>query len=102
MDHNEPIHPELPGTAVPVRRDGFHLGRIPCCEVLQDEMDRNILVLNESAALIWRLSDGERNLAEIVEMISDSFAETSESVARDVNRALDTFRIYDLIDITGV
>lgn len=102
MASNEPIHPQLPGTAVPMRRDGYHLGRIPCCEVLQDEKNQNVLVLNETGALIWRLCDGDRNVAAMIQMIGDSFAEPLESVARDVNRALDTFRVYDLMDISGV
>lgn len=102
MENTEPIHPELPDSAIPVRREGFHLGRIPCCEVLQDENDQNHLVLNETGALIWRLSDGQRNVAEMIQMICDSFPEPRESVVRDVNRTLDTFRVHDLMDITGV
>jgi len=102
VDRSEPLHPELPGSAVPKRRDGYHLGRIPCCEVLQDDMDQNVLVLNETASLIWRLSDGERNLTDMIDLICDSFTEPREALTRDVNRALDTFRLYDLMDIYGV
>lgn len=93
------VHPELPETALPVRRDGYHLGKIPCCVVLQNESDQNILVLNETGALIWRLCNGDNNVGGIIDMICESYPLSRDAVARDVYRSLDTFRIYELMDI---
>ena len=99
--NSEPIHPALPAAAIPRRRDGYRLGKIPCCAVLQDENCQNILVLNDSGALIWRLCNGDIDVGGMIDMIDASFHDSRDSVARDVYRSLDTFRTYDLIEIDG-
>lgn len=97
----EAIHPELPETAVPMRREGYHLDKIPCCVVLQNESNQNVLVLNETGALIWRLCNGDISVGSMIDMVCEGYPVSRDDVVRDVNRSLDTFRIYELVDIKG-
>ena len=43
-----------------------------------------MIYLNESAAAIWRLCDGERTVAEIIEVLAASFPDVARSIGADV------------------
>ena len=42
------------------------------------------LHLNNSSAIIWKLCDGERTVAKIIEMIQEAFPEQSDQISDDV------------------
>lgn len=46
------------------------------------------LYLNESGALIWELCDGERSIAEVIEVLVDLYPDNREQIADDVRSLL--------------
>ena len=40
--------------------------------------------LNETGALIWELCDGTRTIAEIIELLSEQYPESSDQIETDV------------------
>lgn len=96
------IHPELPDTAIPSRRDGFHVSSVPCCKVLQDENNVNVLKLSDCSVLIWELCNGEISVGDMLSLLKESYPEAADEITRDVYRSLDTFKEYEVIDIAGV
>jgi len=67
-------------------------------DVLQAFLDNEILVyhpdgmtafaLNETAAVIWRLCNGERTVAEIVEVLQTAYPEAAATMSREVNEGV--------------
>ena len=59
-----------------------------------EEMDGQVLLyrvgahkavhLNDSAALIWKLCDGNRTLKDVIGVLSDTYPDMRESIAADV------------------
>lgn len=44
--------------------------------------------LNETAALVWRLCDGERTVGQIASLLAGAFPESASTVAKDVTTSL--------------
>jgi hypothetical protein len=60
------------------------LSRSAGTEVLLATADRDgVDVLSETAALVWRLLDAPRSLAEVVETLSEMYAAPADEIARD-------------------
>ncbi|MBI3796007.1 MAG: PqqD family peptide modification chaperone [Deltaproteobacteria bacterium] len=47
--------------------------------------------LNETAALIWRLCNGQRSVAEIKTLLQDAYPEMSDEIAQDLQTTLEQF-----------
>ena len=45
---------------------------------------------SSKTALVWRLCDGERSVAQIIAWLAGQFPERGDEVARDVQQAIDT------------
>jgi hypothetical protein len=56
------------------------------------------LVLNPTAGDVWRLLDGERDVSQIVELLSRAYAEDAETVRAGVEAALAQFRQHDVLE----
>ena len=52
--------------------------------VIYDSEHRQLLILNDFAAGIWLLIDGQRSVSDLGEVITDCGAADPETVARDV------------------
>lgn len=50
-----------------------------------------ILHTNETGAMVWRLCDGRRSVAEIVEMLTAVYPEAAADIAQDVPDLLTQF-----------
>lgn len=92
------FHPELPDLLVPSRKEGYYLKKTPCCYVLRDTENNDVLLLNDTGVLIWELCTREYNTGELVAMLREVFPEQPERISRDVGRVLDTLREYDVIE----
>jgi len=46
------------------------------------------IYLNESAALVWRLCDGRRNVKDIVDLLVENYPEAKASLPQDVEQAV--------------
>jgi hypothetical protein len=57
-----------------------------------------ILYGNLSSALIWRLCDGQRSVAEIVQLLSAAYPEVAQNMEVDVQETLLTFAQHGAIE----
>jgi hypothetical protein len=57
-----------------------------------------ILYGNLSSALIWRLCDGQRSVAEIVQLLSAAYPEVAQTMEADVKETLLTFAQHGAIE----
>lgn len=74
----------------------------PARDYRVEEMDGELLLyhpqstatvyMNHTAALVWQLCDGRRDVAEIVEILAESFPESRDDLRKDVVSTLDSFR----------
>ncbi len=46
------------------------------------------LYINEPAAMVWYLCDGNRTVSEIIQLLSESFPDSEGDIAQDVNASL--------------
>jgi coenzyme PQQ synthesis protein D (PqqD) len=81
-------------------------------DVLQALLDNEILVyhpdgmtafaLNETASVIWRLCNGERTVAEIVEMLQTAYPEAAASMSREVDEGVLALLSHGVIRVPRV
>jgi len=45
--------------------------------------------LNDTATLIWKLSDGSRTVAEIIDVLSGEFPDSADAISNDVHETID-------------
>ncbi len=72
---------------------------VPDCqaEIMEGELvlihpdSTQVLHSNPSAALIWKLCDGQRTVAEIKQLLSEAYPESAEQIKEDVNETLQLF-----------
>jgi len=63
---------------------GYHVEELDGDLLLLHPSNQIILHTNQTAALVWRLCDGERSVAEIVALLGDAYPEASADIAADV------------------
>lgn len=93
------LHAVFPLQAVPRRKPGYRLARIPCCYLLKDADGKTVLKLNDSSVLIWELCNGELNIGEMIQMLAESYPEAAAEMHKDVLRALDELNEEAVIQI---
>ena len=77
--------------AVPIRNPRLQLADMEG-EILLYCLDRKtMLQLNESAAAVWRLCDGQRSVGEIVALLSEAFPAASHEIEADIHEIVDRF-----------
>ena len=57
---------------------------------LYDPQTDSVLVLNETASDVWRLSDGEHTLDEMIELLAGAYGTDAKSIRSDVEQAVRT------------
>lgn len=78
--------------ATPVPAEGYRVEEMDGELLLYHPQSTATLYLNNTAALVWQLCDGARTVAEIVEILSESFPDSGGGMDRDVLDALTSFR----------
>ncbi|MBX2867071.1 MAG: PqqD family peptide modification chaperone [Acidiferrobacterales bacterium] len=83
---------------------------IPNAEFSLEEMDGEILLystantrtiyLNQSAAIIWQLCDGDRTMTDIIEILSEAFPDI-ENMHQDVANCLNQLSSDGAISINA-
>lgn len=56
------------------------------------------LLLNETAALVWRLCDGQRTGAQMIELLTEAYPEAGADVGPQVQAALADFVERGLVE----
>lgn len=73
-------------------------------EQLDDELllyhpgQTTILYCNPSASVIWQLCDGQRTVEEIAALLTESYPDSAETIAADVETTLRRFAAYGAIE----
>jgi coenzyme PQQ biosynthesis protein PqqD len=75
--------------AIPTPRSGFQLEHLDGETLLYRHSLKKMIYLNESAASVWKLCDGQRTVDEIVNLLLQAYPEVADSLARDIDEALD-------------
>lgn len=68
---------------------GFQIEVLDGEAVLFHATKLTLVHLNPSAALVYRLSDGQRSVGEIVSLLTDAYPESAAGIPGDVQKALD-------------
>jgi len=66
--------------------------------VLYSACSAKALYLNESAALVWQLIDGERSIAQIESLLTDAYPE-AVTLTDDLSEAIDVLRNHGVIHL---
>ena len=68
--------------------------------VLFDEIERHSRHLNETAALIWRLLDGQRSVGEVIELLQAAYPDNPD-LALDVRAScqalMDDYLVFQVL-----
>jgi Coenzyme PQQ synthesis protein D (PqqD) len=76
--------------AIPNQRNGFQIEEMDGETLLYQHQLKKMIYLNESAALIWHLCDGRRSVADIIDVLTDSYPDTKDAVREDAMEAIDS------------
>ena len=75
---------------IPNQCPGYVLDKLDGGLILRHGSSAAACQINETAALIWRLCDGERCIEEIIVLIQDLYPDSSDDIAADVAAAIGT------------
>ncbi|GAB4437003.1 MAG: hypothetical protein Kow0031_18820 [Anaerolineae bacterium] len=73
-------------------------------ESLDDELllyhpgSTQIMYCNQTASLVWQLTDGRRTVADIIELLAAAYPDTAGSIADDVTATLQQFADHGAIE----
>jgi len=65
---------------------------------LYDPQTEQVTVLNGTASDVWRLADGSYTLQEITQLLASSYQVSPDSIAADVEKAVDELSEAGLIE----
>ena len=66
---------------------------------LYDPTTENVVVLNTTASDIWRLSDGESSLDEMVRLLAAAYGVNAEQIRPEVERVIGEFQEQGLLSV---
>lgn len=79
----------MDGRVVPVPNNSLHASEMDGELVILHADGETVVYCNGTAALVWRLCDGERSLDEMVALFAEAYPEAGEEMIRaDVIEAL--------------
>jgi hypothetical protein len=81
----------------PKRRDGVRSETVEGEIVLYDPTQGQAVYLNETAALIWTLCDGNSSVREMTALLQREMGDTAASIATDVDTTIDRFLEANLV-----
>ena len=76
--------------SIPTPRRGFIIKQMDSEILLYRHSLKKTIYLNESAAVVWQLCDGERIVQHIVDILADAYPDKRAQVAADVSGAIDS------------
>ena len=85
--------------AIPNQHHDFQIEQIEGETLLYQHQLKRMIYLNESAALVWHLCDGRRSVANIIDLLSNSYPDTEDAVRADVIEAIDRLVLEDAVYI---
>lgn len=85
--------------AIPNQHQDFQVELIDEETLLYQNQLKKVVYLNESAALVWHLCDGRRSVADIIELLVNSYPDTEDAVRADVIETIDSLVLEDALYI---
>lgn len=82
----------------PKRRAECHVRKLPGEQVVYEPVSHELAVLNETASFIFENLDGQRSLAEILDLLVGRYAAPREVLARDLAQTIREFERRSLLD----
>ena len=83
----------------PRRRDDALLARLDDEALLYHPEWMTGFALNASAFSIWQLCDGERTIAQIVELLQDAYPEAADTIPAEVAASLRALSSHGVVDL---
>ena len=81
------------------RNEEYQITEIEGELVLYHAGRSDTLFLNEYAAIVWYLCDGERSESGITQLLSESYPESAENMANEVKETIGGFIDYGGLDL---
>ena len=85
--------------AIPNQHQDFQIEQIDGETLLYQHQLKRMIYLNESAALVWHLCDGRHSVADIIDLLINSYPDTEDAVRADVIEAIDSLVLEDALYI---
>lgn len=89
----------LPASARPRPCEGYVLEELDGELVLLDPASEAIYFCNATAALVFRLCDGERDVGAIVALLNEAYPDATERIAHDVPAVLAELHTHGAIEL---
>ncbi|HSG16019.1 MAG TPA: PqqD family protein [Anaerolineae bacterium] len=86
-------------SATPKQKPGYHMEEIEGELLLYHLNETRIMYCNQTAALIWRLSDGRSTVGEMISLLSGAYPNAAGTMTRDVELALGRFLAAGAIEM---
>lgn len=86
--------------AIPRQQTGYQLEQFENEILLYDSGKTQVVYLNETAALVWQLCDGQRTVAQLRALILDAYPEQSDQIHPDIDVALQQLQASGAIENT--
>ena len=85
--------------AIPRRSARYRLEDFGDEVVLYDFATTRVIYLNETASLIWRLCDGQRNFADIKTLLMEAYPAELDQIETDLRATLAQFAWYGAVEL---
>ena len=85
-----------PGIPTPVA--GYRVEEMDGELLLYHPQSTSTVYMNQTAALVWQLCNGERETTEIISILEESFPNVKASVRDDVITALNSFSKHGALE----
>lgn len=85
--------------SVPKPQQGFDLAEMDGESLLYRHESMTLVYLNDSAATVWKLCDGQRSVADIVDMLADAFPDVANDIGNDVPEMIERFVEQDVLEL---
>ena len=83
----------------PQTKSGFELEEIDGELLLYSPSSTRSVYMNSTASIIWRLCDGNQNVAEIIELLKEAFPEAADKIEQDVVDSISLFKENGAIEL---
>ncbi len=79
----------MQANSIPTPRRGFLLEEMGEENLLYRHSAKRVIYLNASAAVIWRLCDGKRTIADIEAMLAENYPDAVTEISADVHHTIE-------------
>lgn len=87
--------------AIPIQRAGVLREQIDDETLLYRHVQKKMVYLNDSAATVWNLCDGQRTIGEIIALLTGAYPEAQGQIEADVRATIDTLLDEGVLQLTN-